>query len=142
MTRLLAGQPEHTDGRLTKANLGREAGISHATLHRAKTILAEWDTAVATREPNQADQQARAHHEQIAELRTRLATKTIEYAELRRKLDAAATVIATLHHENSALRQQLGRTGTVVSLSAKRAEPASDVPTGQATSLTAAHRTD
>jgi hypothetical protein len=47
MGRLLAGKPERTDGRLTKANLGREAAVSHATLHRAKTILAEWDAAVA-----------------------------------------------------------------------------------------------
>jgi hypothetical protein len=28
MARLLAGNPKHTDGRLTKTNLGREAGRS------------------------------------------------------------------------------------------------------------------
>jgi chromosome segregation ATPase len=116
MTRLLAGRPQRTDGQLTKANLGREAGISHATLHRAKTILAEWDTAVATRQPTQADQQAHAHHEETAELRTRLATKTTEHADLRRQLAAAATIIATLHHENMALRAQLNSQGTVFPL--------------------------
>jgi alpha-L-fucosidase len=108
MNRLLAGQPQHTDGQLTKANLGREAGISHATLHRAKTILAEWDTAVAAREPTEADQQTRAHHEETAELRTRLTTKS--------------TVIATLHHENTALRAQLNRQGTVIPFEAHRLE--------------------
>lgn len=114
MNRLLAGQPQRTDGQLTKANLGREAGISHATLHRAKTILAEWDTGVATREPSQSEQQVHTHQEETTELRARLATKTTEHAELRRRLDAAATVIATLHHENIALRTQLNRQGTVV----------------------------
>lgn len=124
MTRLLADRPQHTDGRLTKANLGREAGISHATLHRAKTILAEWDTALATREFNPTRRQTRSHQEETAELRTRLATKTTDYAALRRQLDAAATVIATLHHENTTLRAQLNHQGTVLSFEAHRIESA------------------
>jgi hypothetical protein len=55
MARLLAGNPKHTDGRLTKTNLGREAGVSHATRHRAKAILIEWNAAIAAvgkRTPN------------------------------------------------------------------------------------------
>ncbi|MFE3202405.1 hypothetical protein [Embleya sp. NPDC059237] len=42
--RLLAGVPEHTDGALTKENLAREAGVSHATVHRAATppCTASW----------------------------------------------------------------------------------------------------
>jgi predicted HD phosphohydrolase len=35
---------------------------------------------------------------------------------LRRQLDAAATVIATLHHENGALRAQLNRDAIVISI--------------------------
>lgn len=43
MARLLAGKPLHTDGALTKENLAREAQVSHATVHRALDVLAEWD---------------------------------------------------------------------------------------------------
>ncbi|WP_316779817.1 hypothetical protein [Streptomyces sasae] len=47
MTRLLAGEPLHTDDALTKENLAREAQVSHATVHRADDILAEWNAKVA-----------------------------------------------------------------------------------------------
>ncbi|WP_410598074.1 hypothetical protein [Amycolatopsis sp. lyj-23] len=128
--RLLSGRSKHTDGRLTKANLGREAGVSHATLYRAKAALAEWDEAVAalgakTIRPAPVG-------DEDTPLRTRLAEKTDECAELRRRLEAAATVIATLHHENTALRQQLSRDDTVVPFSTRsrttgRAASPSDV---------------
>jgi chromosome segregation ATPase len=118
MKRLLDGNPKHTDGRLSKANLGREAGVSHATLFRAKTILSEWDDAVAAL-GERTHQQAR-HANETNSLRGSLAKKTDECAELRRRLEAAATVIATLHHENTALRAQLNRQGTVVAISHQR----------------------
>jgi chromosome segregation ATPase len=115
MKRLLAGQPRHTDGRRTKANLGREAGVSHATLHRAKALLREWDAAVAAQgEPAAVVQPGSTNETQ--ELRSRLNDKTRECTELRRQLDAAATVIATLHHENGALRAQLNRDAIVISI--------------------------
>jgi len=44
MQRLLNGTPQRTDGALTKENLAREAAVSHATVHRAETILSEWNT--------------------------------------------------------------------------------------------------
>jgi hypothetical protein len=46
MHRLLAGTPQHTDGRLTKSNLCREAQVSRATMNRAGDILATWDAQV------------------------------------------------------------------------------------------------
>src|SRR3954470_22256874 len=46
MARLLAGEPLHTDGALTKENLAREAKVSHATVHRAEDVLAEWNARV------------------------------------------------------------------------------------------------
>ena len=125
MSQLLIGHSRHTNGRLTKADLGREAGLSHATLHRAKTILAEWDTTVATLEVHSVQQPARDDQE-ATELRARLAKKASEYTELRRRLDAAATVIATLHHENNALRAQLNRQGTVIPLEIHRHGPESE----------------
>lgn len=48
MERLLSGRPQHTDGKLTKNNLCREAGVSRVTRHRAAKILTEWDARTAT----------------------------------------------------------------------------------------------
>lgn len=140
MRRLLAGKPERTDGRLTKANLGREADVSHATLFRATTILAEWDdavTALGTRTRQQS-----SHNSETNSLRTSLAKKTNECTELRQRLDAAATVIATLHHENTALRQQVDQHGHVVPLRRHGAARPSNSSTGEATSGPAADQSD
>jgi hypothetical protein len=41
LTRLVSGNATGTDGRLTVANLAREAGVSRATANRAPAILAE-----------------------------------------------------------------------------------------------------
>lgn len=49
MQRLLTGQSRRTDGRLTKANLHVEAGVSRATMNRAGAVLADWNTAVGAR---------------------------------------------------------------------------------------------
>lgn len=61
------------------------------------------------------------HDGETTDLRTHLTTKTQECPELRRQLEAAATVITTLHHENIALRAQLNRQGTVVPLDIRHA---------------------
>ena len=122
MSRLLAGKPSRTDGRLIKENLRKEAGVSRATMNRAKAILSEWDQAVAERgslTPGEA-----RRDEQIDALRNQLASKARECATLRRQLDAAATAIAALHHDNAALREQLDRHGPIRSLDAQRSETA------------------
>jgi hypothetical protein len=49
MARLLANRSEHTDGRLTVANLAREAGVCRATANRAQTVLNEFRTALGER---------------------------------------------------------------------------------------------
>jgi hypothetical protein len=49
MARLLASRSEHTDGRLTVANLAREAGVCRATANRAETVLNEFRTALDNR---------------------------------------------------------------------------------------------
>lgn len=41
LARLVEGRATRTDGRLSAANLAREAGVARATVHRATTILAE-----------------------------------------------------------------------------------------------------
>ncbi|MEU9534761.1 hypothetical protein AB0D00_20925 [Streptomyces sp. NPDC048213] len=107
MTRLLEGRPQRTDGRLTKENLYKEAQVSRATMNRAHTILAEWDSYIAAygkATPGEAKRDAT-----IAGLKKRLATKTQECTFLENKLKAAHTAIAALFHDNQALRQQLNK---------------------------------
>ncbi|MEU0936079.1 hypothetical protein [Embleya sp. NPDC005971] len=106
MQRLLAGTPEHTDGALTKENLAREAGVSHATVHRAATVLADWDAAVARpvlRTPGEV-----RRDEEIATLKRALRTARADVTTLHGKLDALASVTANLYHENTLLRRRPG----------------------------------
>ncbi|MFI5752994.1 hypothetical protein ACIBBE_46000 [Streptomyces sp. NPDC051644] len=76
MQRLFAGKPQHTDGRLTKENLWREAQVSRAAMNRATTILTEWDSHLAehgTTTPGEAQRD-----EEITRPRKKLADKTRE----------------------------------------------------------------
>lgn len=112
MARLLAGEPLHTDGALTKENLAREAQVSHATVHRAEDILAEWDARVARpvlRTPGEVQRD-----ETIAELRKKLRDAREQAAQTQGKLDALATVTANLYAENLTLKRRLGRKGIAV----------------------------
>ncbi len=115
MQRLFAGHPQHTDGRLTKENLWREAKVSRATMNRATAVMAEWDQHIAltgTVVPGEA-----RRDQEIETLRKKLAAKTAECALLTKRLKAAVTAIAALHHDNEALRDEAGaRSGKVVPL--------------------------
>lgn len=117
MERLLAGQPQHTDGALTKANLHREAGVSRATMHRASALLAEWDQRVAAHPATRAQSRDR---EDLAKARADLRESRATQRRLQQQLDAAATVIATLAAENAALREQAGRSAVVIPLARSR----------------------
>ncbi|WP_416956463.1 hypothetical protein [Streptomyces sp. Agncl-13] len=115
MERLFAGKPQRTDGRLTKENLWQEAQVSRATMNRAAGILARWDAHIAHHGKTTPGEARR--DEEITRIRRKLADKTQECTALKRKLQAAATAIAALHHDNQALRDELGRRGgTVVPL--------------------------
>ncbi|MFJ3921582.1 hypothetical protein [Streptomyces sp. NPDC090022] len=115
MLRLFTGKPQRTDGRLTKENLWREAQVSRATMNRAQPILAEWDARIAEHGKTTIGETRR--DAEISRLRSKLAHKTRQCTELETRLQAAATAIAALHHDNQALRAELtARTGTVVPL--------------------------
>lgn len=121
MNRLLAGRPQRTDGRLVKDNLWKESGVSRATMNRAHRIMNEWDTRIAQcggLTPGEARK-----NDELTQLRAKLADKTCENTKLHHQLDAAATAIAALHHDNTLLRQEIGRGGQVVSLDAHRTRP-------------------
>lgn len=116
MARLILGKPRHTDGKPTKQDLHKEAQVSRATMNRATRVMAEWDAHLAQhgrRTPGEARRDA-----DLAELTRKLRNKNAECAELRRRLDAAAIVIAALHHDNLALTEELSRLrgSTLVSL--------------------------
>ena len=106
MQRLLNRAPQRTDGALTKENLAREAGVSHATVHRAETILAEWNTSTG-----QAPARSTASipgDDPVTELRAALRDANQKITTLNGRLDALATVTANLYRENQALRTALG----------------------------------
>lgn len=104
MARLLAGEPLHSDGALTKENLAREAQVSHASVHRAENILAEWNARIpqpVLRTPGEVQRD-----ETIAELKGKLRKASQKATELQSKLDALATVTANLYHENIELKKK------------------------------------
>ena len=118
MDRLLAGRPQRTNGRLIKDNLWKEADLSRATMNRATRILVEWNSRV-----NACDAFTPAEarkNDEITTLRGKLADKTRECTQLHHQLDAAATAIAALHHDNTLLRQELDQRGRLVALRVDR----------------------
>lgn len=118
MDRLLAGRPQRTDGRLVKDNLWNEAGVSRATMNRAHRVMADWDTRV-TECGGMTPGEARKNDE-LTQLRAKLAERIRECTQLNHQLDAAATAIAALHHDNTLLRQELDHTGNLITLDSRR----------------------
>lgn len=111
---LLAGQSKRTDGRLTKANLHVEAGVSRATMNRAAAVIAEWNTAVGTRSAP-SDSQIVELQETVSELKRTIATLRQRNTELAGNNQAAVTVLAELNAQLQAARGAEPR-GTVTPL--------------------------
>ncbi len=105
MQRLLDGTPHRTDGALTKENLAREAAVSHATVHRAETILSEWNSRVE--QPPARTVPDTPGDDIITGLRAALRDASQKITILNGRLDALATVTANLYRENQALRAAL-----------------------------------
>jgi hypothetical protein len=114
MARLLAGDPLHTDGALTKENLAREARVSHATVHRADDIVAEWEARVARQVRRSVGEVSR--DEAIEKLRAALQESKAQVTELNGKLDALASVTANLYYENLQLKEKLAAGRTLAAL--------------------------
>lgn len=107
--RLLSGKPRVTDGKLTKANLHREAGVSRATMNRAKRILEEWDADVARL---QSDNPSGVKDAATLAAAAELNAAKREASELRKQVAAAKTIIAMLHEDNRVLRERFHRHST------------------------------
>jgi hypothetical protein len=111
MSRLFAGSPVRTDGKLTKNNLWREAGVSRATMNRATDVLAEWDAEIGQSPASLHDQK---QAQELTLLRRQLKESREERRRLQDQVDASATVITVLLAENAALREQTARRSAVV----------------------------
>jgi predicted RNase H-like nuclease (RuvC/YqgF family) len=121
MQRLLDGTPLCTDRALTKENLAREAGVSHATVHRAQEILAKWDARVGRPILRSTGEVRR--DEKIEQLATALRAEKQKVTELHGKLDALASVTANLYNENLTLRRKLDKQTRIVSLDTRDSNP-------------------
>ncbi|MCX4625488.1 hypothetical protein [Streptomyces sp. NBC_01443] len=120
MERLLSGQSQHTDGKLTKNNLCREAEVSRATMNRATEILTEWDARTAT---SPAGILQHRYTAELAELRGELRRSRKKCHALQEQVDAAATVIMTLLAENASLREHAtGRSAAVIPIPLSRGQ--------------------
>ena len=118
MERLLAGKSKRTDGRLTKANLHIEAGVSRATMNRADAVLTDWNTAVGTQVAPR-DSQIVELQGTVTKLKQTIATLRQNNTALERKNQAAVTVIAELHAQLQASRGAEPR-GTVTPLQGRQ----------------------
>jgi hypothetical protein len=123
MERLLGGKATRTDGRLAKANLHVEAGVSRATMNRATAVMAEWDAAVIT-DTKARDPRLVEVENTISELKHRLAKVRQTNTELERKNRAAVTVIAELNVQLLAARGA-EPTGTITPIERGRRVPRS-----------------
>ncbi|WP_189379748.1 hypothetical protein [Mesorhizobium sp. M4B.F.Ca.ET.013.02.1.1] len=102
--RLLAGKPRVTNGKLTVANLAREAGVGRATANRATELLAHFRSGISSARTSSAAGPERHQRAEdaitISTLRDtaqRLAQQvqylTVQNAEQQRMIDALRTAL-------------------------------------------------
>lgn len=103
MHRLLAGKPRYTDGKLTKANLAREAQVSPATLYRTKSIIEAWDKRVTDTTPRNPE--AEKLREELSAKKAQIRALEGQKKKLKDDLTAAVTVIAELSARLTAKEQ-------------------------------------
>ena len=103
MERLLAGKSKRTDGRLTKANLHIEAGVSRATMNRATEVIADWNASVGA-EAAPRDAELVGLQATVTELKKGVARLREHNSDLERRNRAAVTVIAELNAQLQASR--------------------------------------
>jgi hypothetical protein len=110
MTRLLAGETQRTDGKLTWNNVIAEAGVPRASAARAKDIIAEWQEALQQRGSTanldkqndvralkaELEERARANAETVNGLRDTIRTMANHIQALTLALDERDRIIADL----------------------------------------------
>lgn len=114
MDRLLNGTAINSDGRLTKSNLAKEAGVSRATMHRANAVLALWDERVSTRSPR--SKEFRRLEERLAEEKAKTRRLRNKVRQLEGQLSSAVTVMLELQ----SIVSDQNAVSTISSISRKR----------------------
>jgi len=110
MGRPLSGTAVNSDGRLTKSNLAKEAGVSRATMHRANALLTEWDELATTRAPRSKEFQ---------KIEEQLATEKAKTRRLRdkvRQLEGQLSSAVTIMLEMQTIISEQGSPSTVSSI--------------------------
>jgi hypothetical protein len=97
MARLLSNRPIHTNGRLTVANLAREAGVSRATANRAETVLKEFHAARGDRAHAPVAKSPKARIKELeAEVTLLRGQERREVCQLRRAVQIMAQQVQVL----------------------------------------------
>ena len=118
IARLLSNRPIHTDGRLTGANLAREAGVSRATANRAETVLKEFHAARGDRAHAPVAKSPKARIKELeAEVTLLRGQERREVCQLRQAVQIMAQQVQVL-----APPQRHGRV-TALKLSMKQIRP-------------------
>ncbi|AMU24479.1 Uncharacterised protein [Mycobacteroides abscessus] len=116
MERLLNGDAQHTDGRLTKTNLAVEAGVGRATLYRQHDLMAEWARRVTESDIAPPAASAAAT---IAHLTRQLADERSRRRESDRIANGLAFVVAELYRALEARTPPNSSRGTIIPINAK-----------------------
>ncbi|WP_371422404.1 hypothetical protein [Tardiphaga sp.] len=115
MARLLTGRPQRTDGKLTVANLAREAGVSRATANRATAVLAAFHAAEPRFKAGTAVSLKARIKELEAELRAvrggEIALVRADNHTLAQQIQAQALLLAARDRIIDGLKSELVRTG-------------------------------
>jgi chromosome segregation ATPase len=119
MMRLLAGDAQRTDGRLTVANLAAEAGLTRQQAYRSSVIDA-WREAIRDLEPAQHPDMTQARIERLtqdlAASQERARRYRLERDEARARTQTLANACRALDQENDGLRTALSAARVVTTL--------------------------
>ncbi|MFB0627600.1 hypothetical protein [Streptomyces sp. AB3(2024)] len=115
MDRLLAVDPQHSDGSLTVASLAREAGISRATAYRANDVVELFRQRVGERSsgPDVPATLRERIQELQGQLREARRARHEEITDLRQSVDTLAQQVQALTLDNERLRAGLARQGAL-----------------------------
>jgi len=124
ITRLLAGEAQRTDGRLTVSNLAAEAGLTRQQAYRSPVIYV-WREA--TREPPSTSHPDKTQA-RIERLARELAAAQQRAQRYRQERDAARDRAKTLANACRVLDEERGTTSRARRRPRRRADPSSGAP--------------
>lgn len=120
MDRLLSGKPRLTDGRLTLANVAREAEVGLSTVKRMPDLVAAFRERSGRELVDRSTEADLLAHSQLREARD-------EISALNREIKEMSHQIYGLQLENERLRTEMSRSESrLVDISSRRSRKAPD----------------